>query len=431
MCPTTYAGLLASYYTNIDLSGTPAVQQGELGVNYSWGLDSPGMGLPIDVFSARWSGYVTAPVSGTYTFYVTSDDGERLYVNGSLLVDKWVNQGDTTWTGTIDLNAGQTVPIIYETFENTDGATARLEWMVPGGSQTVIPSSALSYNPATPTSKVLATVKYNNPQKTVSNATYITSTCPSGFIVVPGSITYDTNDFCVMKYEAKNVGGVATSRAAGTPWALISQNNAIITSQDACTGCHLITQAEWLTIAQNVLSVPSNWSSGTVGTGYIYSGHNDDVPANAIAADTSDSNGYANTGNTSGNQRRTLTLTNGEVIWDLAGNVQEWTLGTVQSPIIQPGIAGAGGTWREWNTLTTTGTLPVNPFPSYGTPAASGWTATTNGIGMVYSNSDETGLRGFTRGGNWYYGGVAGVLTMNLGNSPSNVASNLGFRVSK
>src|SRR5680860_1634600 len=53
------------------------------------------------------------------------------------------------------------------------------------------------------------------------------SACPTGFIPVPGSGTYGTNDFCVMKYEAKNVGGVATSQAALTPWVNISQTAAI------------------------------------------------------------------------------------------------------------------------------------------------------------------------------------------------------------
>lgn len=89
--------------------------------------------------------------------------------------------------------------------------------------------------------------------------------CPSGFIIVPGSITYGTSDFCVMKFEAKNVGGVATSQASGVPWNSISQASAVSTSAAACTGCHLITEAEWMTIAQNVLSVSSNWGEGSVG----------------------------------------------------------------------------------------------------------------------------------------------------------------------
>lgn len=137
-------GLLASYFTNNALSGSPYVQQMDSDVNYSWGSGSPMTGMGTDNFSVRWSGYVTAPTTGTYTFAVTSDDGERLYINGSLIIDRWVPQGPTTWTATVSLTAGQKVPIIYEMFENGGGASAKLEWIVPGGSQTTIPSSALS-----------------------------------------------------------------------------------------------------------------------------------------------------------------------------------------------------------------------------------------------------------------------------------------------
>ena len=38
--------------------------------------------LTADTFSARWTGQIEAPYSGTYTFYTVSDDGVRLWVNG-------------------------------------------------------------------------------------------------------------------------------------------------------------------------------------------------------------------------------------------------------------------------------------------------------------------------------------------------------------
>ena len=259
--------------------------------------------------------------------------------------------------------------------------------------------------------------------------------CPTGFIPVPGNNLFSTQGgFCTMKYEAKNVGGTATSQAAEYPWVSISQTDAMTTSSAACSGCHLISEAEWLTIAHNVLGVDSNWSGGTVGSGYIYSGHNDNNPANALAADTNDTNGYYGTSNvTPSNQRRTLTLTNGEVIWDMVGNVYDWTAGQTSGG--QPGASGY--TWRQWNTIAGTGSLSPNPHPNYGTPAASDWT-TGHGIGRVLSSSTDTSLRGFLRGGSWSHGSIAGVLTLSLYNSPGGTGSSpgdtpgaVGFRVAR
>jgi len=259
------------------------------------------------------------------------------------------------------------------------------------------------------------------------------TTCPTGFIVVPGSSTYSTSDFCVMKYEAKQSSStVPISQASGTPWANITQTNAINYSANVagCSGCHLITEAEWLTIAQNVLSVNSNWSGGTVGSGYIYQGHINNNPASALSASTNDSDGLngisGGTGGAGLNNRRTLTLTNGEVIWDLSGNVYEWTSGTTTGG--QPGASGY--TWRQWNALSVPGSLYPNPYPSYANPSGGSWTS-SQGIGKISSNSDEGAVRGFLRGGAWSIGSNAGVLTLILNNSPSYPYTFFGFRVSR
>jgi prepilin-type N-terminal cleavage/methylation domain-containing protein len=253
------------------------------------------------------------------------------------------------------------------------------------------------------------------------------SSCPTGYIVVPGSSLYGTKAFCVMKYEAKNDGSNnAVSTAAGAPWVTISQTSAISTSTAACSGCHLITDTEWLTIAQNVLSVASNWSGGTVGAGYIYSGHNDNTPSNALVADANDTNGYSGETNTGGNQRRTLTLTNGQVIWDLAGNVWEWTSGTTTGN--QPGAPGFA--WRDWNTLTIPGSLSPNSSPSYGNSAAASWNS-GQGIGRLYSASDDTSLRGLLRSDSWADYGNAGILATRLDIVPASTFNWIGFRVSK
>ncbi|MCX6728445.1 MAG: prepilin-type N-terminal cleavage/methylation domain-containing protein [Candidatus Saccharibacteria bacterium] len=281
----------------------------------------------------------------------------------------------------------------------------------------------------------------NNSQPTISNVTNSSNTCPTGFIPVPGSGTYDTNDFCVMKYEASQVGVTTTpiSQSGSLPWVNISQTTAITNSANVagCTGCHLITEAEWLTLTQNVLSVASNWDDGsgghTVGVGYIYSGHNDNVPANALTADPSDANGYVGTGNVApSSQKRTLALSNGEVIWDFAGNVYEWTTGTIGSGQ-QPGLTGeVAYAWKQWNngSLLQNG-FPASAMPAYtGIPGASGWSSAQS-IGQMYTNYGDASVRGFLRSGHYNNLGNAGVFALNLNYIPSGTNTFIGFRVSR
>ena len=274
------------------------------------------------------------------------------------------------------------------------------------------------------------------------------TSCPANYILVPGSSLFGTDEFCIMKYEAKIVGQangaqtysasfVAESRADGTPWTNVSQINAIAEASALGAAYHLVTEAEWLTLAHNVLSVPSNWSNGSVGSNYIFMGHNDNSPANPIAASTTDSDGYNGTGNSSGSgptQRRTLTLTNGEVIWDFAGNVGELTQGTILANQL-PGVIGENSyTYKQYNAsdLTLNG-LPTSALPKYGTAAASLWT-TSQGIGQVFTNYGETQTftRGFYRGGAYNTSGSAGVLSLALVTGSGSVGGvTVGFRVAR
>jgi prepilin-type N-terminal cleavage/methylation domain-containing protein len=253
--------------------------------------------------------------------------------------------------------------------------------------------------------------------------------CPAGYIQVPGNSSFGTNDFCMMKYEATNVGGAAVSQAGSTPWVNISQTSAITAASAVCDGCHLMSEAEWMTVAANVLSVSSNWSGGAVGSGFIFSGHNDNSPANTLTASVSDTDGYNGTGNTAGStQRRTLTLTNGEVVWDLAGNVLEWTNATIAGGQ-QPGIAGESAYgWKQWNSPSIVWNgLPTNSRSSAISSVDSTWT-NSKGIGQLYSYVGEVSTRAFMRGGHWYATSNAGVLTLYLSNAPSSTGTYVGFR---
>ena len=130
---TVPSGLTGNYFNNTTLTGNPVLTRIEA-VDFDWGSGSPGAGVNADNFSARWSGTLTAPATGLYRFQTYSDDGIRLKVNGTFVINNWTDHSPTTNTSTtVSLTAGQKVPITLEYYERGGGATARLRWLVPGG----------------------------------------------------------------------------------------------------------------------------------------------------------------------------------------------------------------------------------------------------------------------------------------------------------
>lgn len=270
--------------------------------------------------------------------------------------------------------------------------------------------------------------------------------CPDGYVYVYGNSVLGTSDFCVMKYEAKNVSGTAASQAAGTPWVSITQTAAVTTAQAACSGCHLITDAEWMTIAADVLSVKYNWSGGAVGSGLIYQGHVNNNPASALAASTDDTdtlNGITGgTGTASGNNNsRVLYLSSGDTIWDFPGNVREWTATTLTTN--QVGVSGdAAFNWREWTLGSLNlGNLPAsskpstlasftNPITRESLASVTSWDS-TKGVGRIYANYADNAAHALTRSSDWASGNTAGVLALPLNLTSSGSGGNIGFRVAR
>ena len=138
-------GLRAEYFNNNTLTAPYTLTRTDATVDFFWGDGTPAPGvINSDNFSARWTGQVEAPITGTYIFSTDTDDGVRLWVNRKLLINDWNGHPSTLNNGTaIDLVAGQRYDIQMDYFEYTGGATARLGWAYPGQSLTIIPQGRL------------------------------------------------------------------------------------------------------------------------------------------------------------------------------------------------------------------------------------------------------------------------------------------------
>ena len=134
MCSSNGNGLMAEYFSNQQphaaFPATATTTAIVPTVNFDWGTGSPD-GISNDLFKARFSGYVQSLDAGTYTFYITADDGVRLWVNNQLLVDKWIDQGSTEYSATINLEACRKYSIKIEYYENGGNALCQLEWSGP------------------------------------------------------------------------------------------------------------------------------------------------------------------------------------------------------------------------------------------------------------------------------------------------------------
>jgi hypothetical protein len=74
---------------------------------------------------------------------LSSDDGSRLYLNGTLVINGWVDQSATERNYTTYLYANSYIPMIVEYYENTGQAVVQFSWKGPFLTKQTVPAAAL------------------------------------------------------------------------------------------------------------------------------------------------------------------------------------------------------------------------------------------------------------------------------------------------
>ncbi|MGH8047338.1 MAG: glycosyl hydrolase [Chthoniobacterales bacterium] len=90
-------------------------------------------------FAFRFTGPITIPTAGVYTFYLNSDAGSRLYIDGSLVVNNDGVHGAVEVSGSLTLTPGEH-DIRVEYFEATGTGSLAVQYSGPGIARTNVAS---------------------------------------------------------------------------------------------------------------------------------------------------------------------------------------------------------------------------------------------------------------------------------------------------
>jgi hypothetical protein len=238
--------------------------------------------------------------------------------------------------------------------------------------------------------------------------------CADGFVWAPGSAKYGTlPGFCVMA-DLTPSPSPSQEREA---WTNVSQGEAQYACQSLGAGYHLLSENEWLTLAENILQVVEN-DMDKEKAGAQLASSTSETPLTPL---------YKGGGTA-------FKLTNDNVIYNLAGGIAQWTSQNVTvaglpaltpNPSPAPNVAGEGSDWYEYYQVADYKGL--NIAPDYYLSDA------TNQIGKIKVDpltpdpspapnvAGEGSLRGFVRG-------QGGIYGLDLSHAPTEKAANIGFR---
>ena len=96
-------------------------------------------------FAARWSGWIKIDTPGDVEFFVNSDEGNRLSIDGQVVLEDWSEVGERETSGRITLAEGYHY-IELEYYENSGTCGISLSYTPVGGERQLVPASVLFHD---------------------------------------------------------------------------------------------------------------------------------------------------------------------------------------------------------------------------------------------------------------------------------------------
>ena len=125
---------VARYWNNTTLSGDPVLRRNESELNHYWGDDAPN-GVHENNFSARWTRTIYL-AAGSYRFNATMDDGMRVWVDDTLIIDAWYDSQLHSVSADIYLDTGDHYVEVHY-YEAGGEAAAQLFWSPVTGTSAI------------------------------------------------------------------------------------------------------------------------------------------------------------------------------------------------------------------------------------------------------------------------------------------------------
>ncbi|HEY1607302.1 MAG TPA: glycoside hydrolase family 3 C-terminal domain-containing protein [Allosphingosinicella sp.] len=117
-------GLKAESFAGVDLKGAPTATSMAPNAAFTWRGDRES--------AMRWTGFITPPASGEYSFRVLSQNGYRVWIGDKMVTDEWgVGDAPSIVAGKIALEGGHSYPIRVEAFQRGARGEQYLVWSTP------------------------------------------------------------------------------------------------------------------------------------------------------------------------------------------------------------------------------------------------------------------------------------------------------------
>ena len=191
-------GLKGEYYNDTNFSNLVFTRVDPYIVFQEWANLGVHHKIPGTKYSIRWTGQVMAQFSEAYTFQLNAGGGNRLWVDGKLIIDKFQEVYPGSFNSSaINLVAGQKYDIKLEYFNSDDRSLMELLWSSASTPQEYVPLSQLYSSP----------ISQPGNQAPIANAgSDLAITLPANSVNLDGTASRDT-DGKIVTYAWTKIAG--------------------------------------------------------------------------------------------------------------------------------------------------------------------------------------------------------------------------------